>query len=893
MALAAGTRLGPYEILAPIGVGGMGEVYRARDTRLDRTVAVKILPAPFSSDPVRKQRFESEAKTISSLNHPHICVLHDIGSQDGVDYLVMECVEGETLAKRLEKGPLPLDQVLKYGAQIADALDKAHRSGIIHRDLKPGNIMLTPTGAKLLDFGLAKPTAMIGAATLTAAVTKTTPVTQEGTVVGTFQYMSPEQIEGKELDGRSDIFSLGAVLYEMLTGQRAFQGKSLLSVASAILEKEPAPISSLKPLTPPALDHAIRRCLMKEPERRWQNAADLAGELQWNAESGSQAGVAAPDVPRRKLRERIAWTVAVCVLTTAAVVLGIGYYLRPPRSVQPIVSQISPPENTRFISVGLSGGPPVVSPDGSLLAFAARGADDKQLLWVRSLDGTTQGPLAGTEGATFPFWSPDSRSLGFFANGKLNRVDTAGGPPLAICDALSGRGGAWGTDTILFGFLSGPIFRVPASGGTPQPVTKVSEFQFSHRWPQFLPDGRHFLFFGQAVATGDSAIYVGALDGGEPKLLLRNQSNAIYAPPGYLLFVRQGTLLAQRFEAKKLQLSGDAAPLAKQSDLDNSLRRGNFSVSENGTLIFANGALNEARLLWFDRSGKQLAETGTADIYGFPRISPDGRKLAVPTVSGPSSSSIWIFDLDRGTNSRLTFSAGRNDYPVWSPDGKSIAFAFASTQDRTRHIYQQPANGTGTVTALEVGDTDEIAPSWSADERYLLFQKRPNQGQAPWEIWAEPLFGDRKAFPVIQNPQSLEGNPALSPDGKWLVYESNESGRFEVYLTPFPHGQGKWQVSTNGGDCPRWRADGHEVFYMSLDYKLMSTEISEQGSSVAIGRVQPLFRANPVPYAPECMYDVAPDGKKFVIATVARDQGSQPLTLVINWPALLKKQGQK
>ena len=892
MALALGTKLGPYEIQSPLGAGGMGEVYRARDTRLERTVAIKILPTQFSSDAVRKQRFEREAKTISSLNHPHICVLHDIGSQDGVDYLVMECVEGETLAKRLEKGPLPLEQVLKLGAQVAEALDKAHRSGIIHRDLKPGNIMLTASGAKLLDFGLAKPVAPLASMATLTATKQESPVTEGGTIVGTFQYMSPEQIEGKELDGRSDIFSLGGVLYEMLTGQRAFQGKSQLTVASAILEKEPVPISSIKPMTPITLDHAVRRCLAKDPEERWQTARDLALELKWIAEAGSQAA-AAPAVSLRNPLERMAWVATVGVLAIGAALLGIGYFSRTPETPRLLISQIGPPESTRFILAGVSSGPPVLSPDGNLLAFAARGADGKQLLWVRSLDGTTEGSLAGTEGATFPFWSSDSRSLGFFANGKLNRVDTAGGPPTVICEALSGRGGAWGKDgTILFGFLSGPIFRVPASGGKPQPVTKVGESQFSNRWPQFLPDGRHFLFFGQFMAAANSAVYVGSMDGGEPKLVFQNESNAIYTPPGYLLFVRQGTLLAQRFNANTLKLEGDAVPISRQGGTDSALRRGNFSVSENGILIYAAGTLGEAGLLWFDRSGKQLAEAGTTDIYGFPRISPDGRKLAVPRVSGASSSSIWIFDLDRGTSSRLTFSPGRNDHPGWSADGKSIAFTFASTQDKVRHIYQQPANGTAAATPVEAGDTDAALPSWSADGRYVVFQKRPSQGHSPWEIWAQPLFGDRKAFPVVQNSQFLEGNPALSPDGKWLVHESDESGRIEVYLTPFPRGEAKWQVSEGGGDCPRWRADGRELFYMSLDNRVMSAEISEQGSSVVIGKVRPLFQANPVPSAPECMYDVTSDGTKFVVATVAKDQGSQPLTLVVNWPEILKKQRQ-
>src|SRR6266851_4033521 len=467
MPLAPGTQLGPYEIGAPLGAGGMGEVYRARDTRLERSVAIKILPAQFSSDPVRKQRFEREAKTISSLNHPHICVLYDVGSQDGLDYLVMECVEGETLAKRLEKGPLPLEQVLKYGTQIADALEKAHRSGVIHRDLKPGNIMLTPTGAKLLDFGLAKPAApLTSLATLTATAAKQSPATEQGAIVGTFQYMSPEQIEGNDLDGRSDIFSLGAVLYEMLTGQRAFQGKSQLSVASAILEKEPAPINRVKPLTPPALDHAIRRCLAKEPEERWQSAADLAGELQWIAEAGSQAEVPAPLVSQRKVRERIAWA-AAAVLALVAIALVIGFVGRAPKPLQPMrLNAEIGADASLFIILGPSA---ILSPDGTRLAFVASGADQKQRLYFRSLDQLQASVLPGTENVRDPFFSPNGEWIGFFADGKLKKISAQGGAVVTLCDAADDRGGSWSEDgTIVFtrGAGSG-LSKISAAGGSP------------------------------------------------------------------------------------------------------------------------------------------------------------------------------------------------------------------------------------------------------------------------------------------------------------------------------------------------------------------------------------------------------------------------------------------
>jgi len=578
MSFAPGTQLGPYQILAQLGAGGMGEVYRARDTRLERTVAIKILPPEMSNDPVRKQRFEREAKTISNLNHPHICVLHDIGSQDEMSYLVMECVEGETLAKRLEKGPLPLEQVLKFGAQIADALDKAHRSGVIHRDLKPGNIMLTPTGAKLLDFGLAKPAvALTTAATLTVTAPNP-PVTEQGTIVGTFQYMSPEQVEAKELDGRSDIFSLGAVLYEMVTGKRAFEGKSPLSVASAILEKEPAPIASIKPLTPPGLDHAIRRSLAKDPDERWQMARDLGLELKWIAEGGSQAGVSAPLVTPWRNRKRLAWAVAAVV---AAVSLG-GFvaHQRLASSAPPVVvSDIAPPKGTQFNS--LVNGRPAISPDGHAVAFAARDRSGRASLWVRSLDGSPTQVIPGTEEAGSPFWSPDSRKIGYFTARKLIIIDVSGGPSVTLSDGLATSVGAtWSTTgTILFATDRG-IYQVPASGGPAvlviQRDTSKYAFLFS---PVFLPDGKHFLY--QAANPGSQGdVYFASLDGRENRLLLQGSGHTTYAS-GFLLYVSAANLVAQPFEPGSGKLTGTARTVVEQ------VQQGAFSslfdVSQNGT----------------------------------------------------------------------------------------------------------------------------------------------------------------------------------------------------------------------------------------------------------------------------------------------------------------------
>src|ERR1700680_4271998 len=566
MALAPGTRLGPYEIAAPLGAGGMGEVYRARDTRLERTVAIKILSSHLSDDATLRQRFEREAKAISSLNHPHICVLHDVGHQGDTDFLVMEYLEGETLAARLEKGPLPLDQVLRYAIEIADALDRAHRQGVVHRDLKPGNIMLTKSGAKLLDFGLAKATVPLAeGATLAAAATRTTPVTQQGTIVGTFQYMSPEQVEGNQLDGRSDIFSFGAVLYEMLTGKRAFEGKSQLGVASAILEKEPPPLSSVMPMTPPALDRVVRTCLAKNPDERFQSAHDLKLQLEWIREAGSQAGVPALTQTRRSGRP----TIATLLLSVGFVLLlaafaALYFFHRVPSQADLMRLTIAGPDKT------LMGYSLAISPDGKSVVFEAS-SEGKDSLWIRPLDSLKAHALNGTEEGTLPFWSPDSRAIGFFAEGKLKKIEVSSGAVQVLCSAADARGGTWNPGgTILFSPDSvSPLFQVSADGGSATQVTKndSSLGEISHRWPVFLPDSRHFLFFTRTTGKESEPVYVGSLDGPERKRLLESSSGVAYAPPGYLLFVRGRTLFAQPFDAGKMQLAGDPMPLAAGVEL--------------------------------------------------------------------------------------------------------------------------------------------------------------------------------------------------------------------------------------------------------------------------------------------------------------------------------------
>jgi len=888
MPLAPGTQLGPYEISVPLGAGGMGEVYRARDTRLERTVAIKILPAQFSSDPVRKQRFEREAKTISSLNHPNICTLHDIGHQDGMDYLVMECVEGETLAKRLEKGALPLEQALKFGAQIADALDKAHRSGVIHRDLKPGNIMLTPTGAKLLDFGLAKPAApLTSTATLTAAVTQDSPVTEQGTIVGTFQYMSPEQVEGKELDGRSDIFSLGAVLYETLTGKRAFEGKSQLSVASAILEKEPVPIASMKPMTPPVLDHVIRKCLAKTPDDRWQSAADIKHEIEWISQASAQ-GSAALASGARKSVGTLALPFALGAIVLVAITLVANYLLKSDRRTPaPTVrATLTMPPNVTLLTLGDQAGAPAISRDGSNLVFAGI-ADGKQMLFVRPLDSATAKPLPGTEGGKFPFWSSDGKSIGFFADQQLKRLDIAGGPPISLARATDGRGGTWAGNVILFTpYIYEAIYRISASGGKPVPVTALDRsLHTTHRWPDFLPDGKHFLYLAahhMSGREGNSAIYAGSLDGGNPKFIVHSNGGAFYSS-GELLYFRDGSLMAQEFDANRLELREDARPIGQV------LREnGNWGViasaSENGVVLFQSPGEAKYPILWFDRSGRGLGPAPLSGQLQDLRLSPDGTRAAVVTFEGPVGYA-YVCDLRTGARTRLTFGEGAW-FLAWSPDGRKVVYSSEHGTGNTE-LYLKRADGSGERELLLSSGNIDHPTDWTRDGQYVVI----NRGQLGSErIWLVPMFGDRKAFPLFPNAASENGEGRVSPDGKWMAYLSVESGLGEVYVTSFPKGIGKWQIST-GGVLPAavWRADGRELYFVTLEGNLMVASILESAGSITVQGVRPLFRSPFVSGLVLTIFDVDPKGSQRFIGSAAPDTSTLPLNVITNWTAEPKK----
>ncbi len=888
MSLASGARLGPYEILSPLGAGGMGEVYRAKDTRLDRTVAIKVLPSHLSENAELRQRFEREAKTISSLSHPHICALYDVGHQDGVDYLVMEFLEGETLAEKLARGPLATEQLLRYGIEMTDALDKAHRQGIVHRDLKPGNVMLTKSGVKLLDFGLAKAIARApDAVALSSLPTREKELTAEGTILGTFQYMAPEQLERKEADARTDIFAFGAVLYEMATGKKAFTGKSQASLIAAILDSEPPPISTIQPMMPPALDRVVKTCLAKDPEDRWQTAHDVMLELKWVAEGGSQAGIHAPLVARRKSRERLGWILFAAAALGLAVLASLFVASRrePPRLLQ---SSLLAPEKSQF---NFNAGPMALSPDGHRLALVATTSDGKNLLWVMPLNGLAAQPLAGTEGATYPFWSPDSRFLGFFAAGKLKKIEASGGPPETICDAASGRGGSWSRDGVIVFTPTNldPVYRVSSSGGPTTPVTQLdaSRREVGHRWPFFLPDGRHFLYLVFTASTGESSkngIYVGSLDSKKSELLLQANSSMAYAPAGYLLFWRENTIMAQPFNAKRRQLAGQAFPVAEHVQYVTGYASAIFSVSENGLLAYKGGSgVGLSQLAWLDRSGHQMEALGVPVDYDFPRLSHDGLRVAVDIADAQTGNrDIWLYDLSRRTQSRFTFDPALDLHSIWSPDDSRIVFG--SNRKGPHDLYQKVTTGTGSEEVLLTSAVSKQPTDWSADGRYIAFESRDLKAKTGWDLWILSVQ-DRKATPFLRT-EFDEFDGQFSPDGRWMAYTSNESGKNEVYVQSFPGPGGKWQVSTAGGSYPRWRRDGKELFYVAPGNKLMSVEV-KTGAMFEAGVPRLLF-ASPMKRVGR-PYDVSSDGQRFLINLAVGEESSRPITLIQNWTAGIKR----
>jgi Tol biopolymer transport system component/predicted Ser/Thr protein kinase len=865
MHLESGTRLGPYEVIAPLGAGGMGEVWKARDTRLERSVAIKVLPAAVAQNAQLKLRFEREAKTISQLNHPNICTLYDVGD----DYLVMELLEGETLADRVARGPLPISETLRIGAQIAEALDRAHRAGIVHRDLKPGNVMLTKTGAKLLDFGLAKS----GAFEITNdGATLQKSLTAEGTILGTFQYMAPEQLEGVEADPRTDIFALGAVLYEMASGRRAFDGKTKTSLIAAIVGSDPPPIAQLQPMTPPALEHVIRKCLSKEPDDRWQSAHDIAEELRWISEAGSQV-----DVPASR-RRTTAWLVPiVAALLAAAFTWTLLEWRKPVAGV--IETSILPPDGWQF---DFNGATMAVSPSGGSVAFVAQDGKGNTALFVRALDSAVPRQLGGTDGARYPFWSPDGRQVAFFATTKLKVIDLSTGTARILADAPTGRGGSWSAagKIVFTPTVYGGIFAIPADGGTASPVTRLRPREGGHRFPSFLGDGVHFIYF---AAGPDPGIFVGSTTGEEQKLLMRNDSVVYYASPGCLLVWRDGAAVVQRFDEKTFRLIGAGEGVA-QTVARAGLRP--LVASGGAVMAYVAGSPNRTQLVWVDRTGKEIGSLAPPGYFFSPRLSHDGSRLAVDISDANSGvGNIWVFDVRRqaAAPARLTFGSVNESGPVWSIDDREITF-FSGTGGRVADLYRIDSSGTGEARPLVQNDANKMAVDVSRDGQWLLFVADALHGSGG-DLW---LYSEReqKAKAWLATPFN-ESSPAMSPNGKWIAYQSNESGRLEVYVRSFPDGREKWLVSNGGGGMPAWSADGREIYYVAPPSMMMAVQITS-GTSFTAGTPVPLFEARVLNHPTSRQYEVTADGTRFLLNRRDTDK-QQPVTVVQNWRARLSR----
>jgi eukaryotic-like serine/threonine-protein kinase len=891
LGLSSGTRLGPYEIVSPLGAGGMGEVYRARDTRLDRTVAIKVLPSHLSDNPDVKQRFEREARTISALNHPHICTLHDIGHDSGFDYLVLELVEGESLAQRIAKGRLPVKEVLQVGAEIADALDKAHRAGIVHRDLKPGNIMLTKSGAKLLDFGLAKPqagllatSAIHGAMTQSSPAVPASPITERGTLVGTFQYMSPEQVEGREADARSDIFALGAVLYEMTTGKRAFDGKSQISVASAILEKEPEPISVVQPMSPAGLDHVVRTCLAKDPERRYQTAHDLALELKWISESGSQAGATVAMARRRRGRRYLPWATAALLLIAGG---AAGYFARTSKPAPMIQSSLQLPSGQTLQTTDADV---ALSPDGRALAIVATDESGTDRIWIRLLGNPEWQKMAGTEGASYPFWSPDGRELAFFADGKLKKMDVASGAIQSLCAAPEARGGTWGTQgEILFApEPMGPLQLVSDAGGKPTNVTHAGDdSNVTHRLPHFLPDGVHALFLSEKVAKLDDStngVYLLDLKKKTQVQVLPGRWEARYVAPGYLVYPKDGNLAAQPFNPASGKLSGSPAVIAENIFLVTDRFTGSFSLSQSGVLIALTGVgYNESQLTWFDLGGKQLGTLGPPQMVTQPpMIAADGRHVLVTAWQASNRAIVsWWYDTERGIATKLRIPD--NSSPLVSPDGKTVLYGDESGTINTLSLQ----GGTPPVTVYDgnpYGYLMTIAP----DGKSALYCTLTPGGLEFHRLSLEGSYASRP----IAKVRGSNCVATFSPDGLWLAYESDETGQTEVYVAPVNNANARRQLSASGGFFPVWR--GNEICYANRQRKLLAVEVKEAGNGIEMGRPREILGGAPL-MATLLQRNIVgtgaymtQDGKRMLLA-IPRENSAPPLTLVTNWTQELKK----
>jgi serine/threonine protein kinase/Tol biopolymer transport system component len=931
MTLTAGSRVGPYEILALLGSGGMGEVYRARDPRLGREVAIKVLPSRFSADPERLHRFEQEARAAAALNHPNMLAVFDVGTENGTPYIVSELLEGATLRTRLTQAPprsgdkrgdsntgvsstgsavgvIAIRKAVDYAAQIARGLAAAHDRGIVHRDLKPENVFITSDGhVKILDFGLAKltqPDAVLAGAS--DGQTRTMD-TSPGAVLGTIGYMAPEQVRGQTVDHRADVFAFGAILYEMLSAQRAFAGATAADTMSAILDRDPLDVPLSERHIPPGLVRIVDRCLEKTPAARFQSTRDLAFALDAFSSHDEEGSSPSRETGRRGLvlDPRLAWVAAIVVATVLAVAAAT-YFRSAAADVQVFRSTIIAPPNTSFPFNAPAIAPAMLalSPDGRRLAFIARASDGRVQLWVRPLDGISAQPLPGTEGASAPFWSPDSKALGFFADGKLKKIDPSGGLPFVLCDAPPavpqgpGGGGTWNRDGVIV-FAStrvGHLQRVSAAGGDPSPVTMMDagKGEFAHLWPSFLPDGRHFTYF----ATGSkerglfdpAGVYAGSLDSTERKPLIPSGSNTRYAQ-GFLAFMRGSTLMVQPFDAARLSLTGEAVPIADRV-FTGTLESGAFSLSDTGVLAYETGDSGGFRtqLTWVDRNGKEVGTLGDRDDYRQVRLSPDGLRAAV-TIPDPATmtTDIWILDVERNVRTRFTSDPADDFGAAWSPDATRLAFTRLTTRT---DIYQKTSSGAGVEEVLLPAGTFNSSPNaWSSDGRFFSYTATNTTTGS--DLWILPLSGDRKPFPLAQT-NFIESDGQFSADGRWVAYTSDESGRQEVYVIPFPGPGGKWPISTAGGSIPRWRRDGAELFYASSDDKLMVATVRGRGAAFEVDTVRSLFELRSprigTARGPVVPYDATADGQRFLVnRMVEQTPAASSITLVVNWPALLKK----
>ena len=876
MPISVGTQLGSYDITALIGEGGMGRVFRARDAKLKRDVAIKTLPEHFANDPERLARFQREAEALAALNHPHIAGIYDIAEFGSSRFLVLELVEGETLAESIRRGPIPLDEALGIAAQIAEALEAAHEKGIVHRDLKPANIKITPEGrVKVLDFGLAKVKEAGSAASSFSQSPTLLSATMPGVILGTAAYMSPEQAKGRDTDRTSDVWAMGCVLYEMLVGKPAFEGETITEVLGGILKSEPD-WTRLPARTPEAIRKLLRRCLKKDRQWRLQHFGDVRIEIK-DAQAEPEEQV--PAAPTR-IRERFFAISALLLAVTVIVLASLSF--RPVPIPLETRLELTTPATKDLYSVALS-------PDGRNIAFVAD-SEGQSKLWLRSLDNGLAKPLAGTEHPYYPFWSPDNRSIGFFADGKLKRVDISGGAVQALVDAPLGRGGAWNSDgVILFSGTAGAIFQIPSTGGKPTAVTRLEQDHSNHRFPYFLSDGRHFLFLVTRKANASDArgMYVGALDNTETHYLAEVQAVAGLAPSGDLLFVRDGALFAQKFDQNRYELSGSPLPVAEGVASDGGNGVSSVSASRTGSLLYRLGAGGySAQLIWFDRSGKEIGGlTDAGSSLTNPEVSPDGRRLAVGRFDN-NNGDVWLLDIARGIRTRFTLGAAPERAPVWAPDGSRIVFQ--SNQKGVDNLYIKQTGGIGGEEMLLESAQNKEPADWSRDGRYLLYHTDDSKTGA--DLWALPLVGDRKPFPVAQgNSSELQGQ--FSPDGRWIAYESDESGRFEIYVQPFPEPSRRWQISANGGTQPRWRADGKEIFFIGPNGQMMASAIIVNGAGIEPGASVQLFTTQ-IPEGARTgtkqQYVVSADGQRFLIRTAPQETVTSPLTLILNWTSPAK-----